>query len=90
MKKALIIIPTYNEADNILKLIKEIFLQSFDTVIVNILIIDDNSADGTASLVRNISDIRVHIIERPSKIQIPKQKEIAWHYRKDWKQYIKR
>lgn len=68
MKKALIIIPTYNEADNILKLIKEIFLQSFDTVIVNILIIDDNSADGTASLVRNISDIRVHIIERPSKM----------------------
>ena len=68
MKKALIIIPTYNEADNIFKLINEIFLQHFGDVMVNILIVDDNSGDGTAEIVKKLNDPRVHIIERPSKM----------------------
>jgi len=68
LKKALIIIPTYNEADNIFKLINEIFLQHFGDVMVNILIVDDNSGDGTAEIVKKLNDPRVHIIERPSKM----------------------
>jgi len=68
LKKALIIIPTYNEADNIFKLINEIFLQHFGAIMVNILIIDDNSGDGTAEIVKKLNDPRVHIIERPSKM----------------------
>ncbi|HEY3251756.1 MAG TPA: polyprenol monophosphomannose synthase, partial [Ignavibacteria bacterium] len=68
MKRALIIIPTYNEADNIVKLINEIFEQDYKSVLVDILVIDDNSFDGTANLVKAISSNRVKIIERPSKM----------------------
>lgn len=68
MKRALIIIPTYNEADNIEKLINEIFKQDYKSVLVDILVIDDNSSDGSANLVKAIQNERVKIIERPSKM----------------------
>lgn len=45
---SLIIIPTYNESDNIIDLINEIFLLDED---FHILVVDDNSSDNTASLV---------------------------------------
>jgi len=41
MKKALIVIPTYNEADNIVKLIREILSLSIENVVIEILVIDD-------------------------------------------------
>lgn len=68
MKKALIIIPTYNEADNIINLIREIFKQNFGTTAVHLLIIDDNSRDGTSDLVKALSDPRIRVIDRPSKM----------------------
>ena len=43
--KTLIIIPTYNEVDNLRPLLDAIFAQVPES---DILIIDDNSADGTA------------------------------------------
>ena len=46
--KKLIVIPTYNEIKNIEALLKEIFLNVPD---VNVLIVDDNSPDGTGKLV---------------------------------------
>ena len=47
MNRALVIIPTYNEVDNIERIIKRIFLEeSFD-----ILVVDDSSPDGTADRV---------------------------------------
>ena len=47
MNRALVIIPTYNEVDNIERLIKRIFLEeSFD-----VLVVDDSSPDGTADRV---------------------------------------
>jgi dolichol-phosphate mannosyltransferase len=65
--KYLIIIPTYNEAQNITKLIKEIlkFPNNFE-----ILIIDDNSTDGTGDIVKALArkNDRISIIERPSKL----------------------
>lgn len=65
--KSLIIIPTYNEAENIENLLKKIFevLPS-----ANVLIVDDNSPDGTASLVQKFmeNDHRVFIIQRPGKL----------------------
>ena len=48
--KILIISPTYNEKDNISILIDEIFKLNLD---LNILIIDDNSPDGTADIVKS-------------------------------------
>jgi dolichol-phosphate mannosyltransferase len=65
--KYLIIIPTYNEAENITKLIKEIRKLPYN---FEILIIDDNSTDGTGDIVKALAkkNNRISIIERPSKL----------------------
>jgi len=65
--KAIVIVPTYNEAENIANLIDKIF--SVDSNL-NILVIDDNSPDGTAEIVKRISekDPRVNLIQRPGKL----------------------
>lgn len=64
--KTLVVIPTYNEKDNIEDIIKEIFkyLPS-----ANILIVDDNSPDGTAEIVKKIMkrDKRVNLILKEKK-----------------------
>lgn len=56
-------IPTYNEADNIAQLIRTILSIEPD---LDIVVVDDDSPDGTAQIVREISakDSRVHIIWR--------------------------
>ena len=67
MKNALVIIPTYNEAENAPKIIDAVLRQSDD---VHILIVDDNSPDGTANLVKAlipVSSGRLHICERAGK-----------------------
>ncbi len=67
MSKALVIIPTYNEAQNAEKIINEVLQQ---TDIVEVLIVDDNSPDGTAGIVKKMieSNNRIHIIERERKM----------------------
>lgn len=66
-EKSLIIIPTYNELENIRKLIPDI-LSRYDNV--DILIVDDNSPDGTGVFVENLSNEteRVKLIKRPAKM----------------------
>jgi dolichol-phosphate mannosyltransferase len=51
MEKRIVIIPTYNEIENIQSIIKAVFMlqTSFD-----VLIVDDNSPDGTASAVKEL------------------------------------
>ncbi|MBN2861784.1 MAG: polyprenol monophosphomannose synthase [Bacteroidales bacterium] len=63
----LVIIPTYKEKENIESLINTI---SSLSVPFDILIIDDNSPDGTATIVRDLqsSHSNLHIIERPEKM----------------------
>jgi len=68
LKKALIIIPTFNEAENIVNIINELVAINYEEVTIEILVVDDNSSDGTAMLVKNLNYKRVHIIERPSKL----------------------
>ncbi len=67
MKRSLIIIPTYNEIDNIPLIVPEILAQdeSFE-----VLIVDDNSPDGTAKLVKEmqLTNQRIHLIEREGKM----------------------
>lgn len=65
--KALVIIPTYNEKGNIAEIITQI--QSVDPVF-EVLVIDDNSPDGTGKLLDDISrmDPKVHVIHRPGKM----------------------
>lgn len=66
MSDSLVIVPTYNEKQNIENLIKKVLslCESFD-----ILIVDDNSPDGTGSIVKSLikQQDRIHILERPGK-----------------------
>ncbi len=68
MPKSLIIIPTYNEIDNIERLIRSIFATSNG---YHILIIDDNSPDGTAGAVEKLAISypgKLFIIKREGKL----------------------
>lgn len=67
MTKALVIIPTYNEAQNAEKIITEVLQQ---TNMVEVLIVDDNSPDGTADIVKKMMETnpRVHLIQRERKL----------------------
>lgn len=64
--KSVVVIPTYNEAENIERLITEIFKvqPSF-----HIIVVDDNSPDGTSEIVekRSGEDERVRLIQRSGK-----------------------
>lgn len=67
MEKKLVIIPTYNEIDNIEAIIRKVM--SLDGE-YNILIIDDGSPDGTADAVKNLQEKftgRLSLIERSGK-----------------------
>jgi len=68
MKKALIVIPTYNEAENIVKLINEIFSLNINDAVIDILVIDDNSVDGTSELVKKMNKKNVFVIDREMKM----------------------
>jgi dolichol-phosphate mannosyltransferase len=68
MSKSLVIIPTYNEKENIAKIIEAVFALSdpFD-----ILIVDDGSPDGTADIVKKLIETwsdRLFIKERKGKL----------------------
>jgi dolichol-phosphate mannosyltransferase len=67
MSDALVIIPTYNEKENIERIILAVFDQEKD---FNILVVDDNSPDGTASIVKLLMQQypeRLFIEERTGK-----------------------
>ena len=69
-RKSLVIIPTFNESDNIIQIIDEIFRLEEN---FNILVVDDNSPDKTASLVKEKSPFyedRLFLIEREKKVGI--------------------
>lgn len=68
MSDSIIIIPTYNEKENIERMIRTIFQlpKAF-----HILIVDDNSPDGTANIVRSLQEIfsnQLFMIERKGKL----------------------
>ena len=63
---SLVVIPTYNEAENLPRLVPAILDQDQT---FHVLIVDDRSPDGTAGIVKKLQkkSKRVHLIERPSK-----------------------
>ena len=68
MAENLVIIPTYNEKENIEKMVRKVF--SLNTPF-HLLIIDDNSPDGTATIVKKLTDKfegKLHLIERSGKL----------------------
>jgi len=65
--KFLIIIPTYNEMENIPEIIPQILAQNEN---LEILVVDDGSPDGTGDFVENLSkeNSRVHLLRREKKM----------------------
>ena len=63
----LIIIPTYNERDNIERLLERVLALPYG---FEILVVDDGSPDGTGDVVEEWSkrDARVHLLRRPGKM----------------------
>ncbi len=64
---ALVIVPTYNERENIVRLIDTVLVQDPR---LEMLVVDDGSPDGTADLVEDemTRNPRVHILKRPKKM----------------------
>jgi len=67
-KKAVVMIPTYNERENIADLIQEILALELDLTL-SVLVADDNSPDGTGELVQQMAlkDDRIHVIIRKKR-----------------------
>jgi dolichol-phosphate mannosyltransferase len=66
-ERALVIIPTYNEKENIRPIIELVLSQAAN---LELLVVDDNSPDGTAAIVKEMAqaDPRVHLLSRAGKL----------------------
>lgn len=67
MKDAIVIIPTYNEIENIEAIIRAVFFQSID---IHVIVIDDNSPDLTSNKVKELQEEyygRLFLVSRNSK-----------------------
>jgi dolichol-phosphate mannosyltransferase len=87
LSNAIVIIPTYNERENITLIIEAIFSLPKD---FDILVVDDNSPDGTANLVKGLqqnynteSVTRLHLLQRPGKLGLGTAYIEGFHYALD-------
>ncbi|MFI5251800.1 MAG: polyprenol monophosphomannose synthase [Bacteroidota bacterium] len=67
MATTLVVTPTYNEADNIELFISKVLGQG---ELIDMLIVDDNSPDGTGDIVAKLQSVnpRIHLLRRPGKM----------------------
>jgi len=79
-KKTFIIIPTYNEKENIKNLIQEIF--NLELPEINILIIDDNSPDRTGEIVNSLTRKykNLKLIKRNKKLGLGSAYKLGFKY----------
>ena len=77
--RILVTLATYNEKDNLEPLIKEILEQ---VPAADVLVIDDNSPDGTGRLADQLAaaDPRIHVLHRPGKLGLGTATLAAMHY----------
>jgi dolichol-phosphate mannosyltransferase len=66
VERPVVVIPTYNEADNIGRIVPQVLAQDPR---LSVLVVDDNSPDGTADIVRGLPDFggRVNLLLREKK-----------------------
>jgi dolichol-phosphate mannosyltransferase len=67
--KTIVVIPTYNEANNVPPLAAELW--ALDIPDLSILIVDDSSPDGTAEVARDLAQAhpgKIQVLERPGKL----------------------
>jgi dolichol-phosphate mannosyltransferase len=71
MKKAVIVVPTYNEAGNIKRLIPQIFnaVKSLENWQVEVLIVDSRSSDNSLAIIKELQKEfpRLHLLETPKE-----------------------
>jgi dolichol-phosphate mannosyltransferase len=79
-ERTLVIIPTYNEAENIKPLVENII--KLYPRSVDLLVIDDNSPDGTGAIVKGImeKESRVALLSRPAKLGLGTAYLTGFHY----------
>ena len=68
MNTRLVIVPTYNEKENIEKITRKVLSLNPE---FDLLVIDDNSPDGTGAIIKNLQkefNNRLNLIERPGKL----------------------
>ena len=65
--KAVVVIPTYNEKDNVPRLSQAVLAQHPD---IEILFVDDNSPDGTGKIIDDLVSVnpRIHVLHRAGKL----------------------
>ncbi len=80
--KVLVIVPTYNERENLGKLAPLVLSQLPD---VRLLVVDDGSPDGTGEVADKLAaeDDRVHVIHRPKKMGLGSAYVQGFHYALD-------
>lgn len=79
MARGLIILPTYNEAENIERIVPVILGQSPE---IEILVIDDNSPDKTGDMVEAVASVnpRVKLLRRPGKLGLGTAYVLGFRY----------
>ena len=68
MNGSLVIIPTYNERENVVRMLETVMALAFP---FEVLVVDDGSPDGTAALVKETQSLhpqRIHLLERKGKL----------------------
>lgn len=86
--KPLVILPTYNERETL----PVVIIKTLDQEVFDILIVDDNSTDGTAEIAKHWveRDKRVHLMERPAKLGLGTAyiAGLKWGLQKDYDCFI--
>lgn len=79
MQKTLVIIPTYNERENLERIIPAVLAQGAG---IEVLVVDDHSPDGTGELADNIqkNDRRVHVLHREGKLGLGTAYVAGFHW----------
>ncbi len=76
--KTLLVIPTYNEAGNIERLLRQISAAELG---LDLLVVDDNSPDGTGTLAEALStQLPVRVMRRPAKLGIGSAHKAGFRY----------
>lgn len=87
MSDSIVIIPTYNEKENVAQIIEAVLRQPNS---MDVLIIDDGSPDGTADIVRikmKEHPGRIHLVERQGKLGLGTAYIAGFKWALDHKQY---
>jgi dolichol-phosphate mannosyltransferase len=71
--------PTYNEADNVSEMIREVLSKDSS---VEVLVVDDNSPDGTGEIAEGLAstDTRVHVFHRNTKMGLGSAYVVGFKY----------